>query len=375
AVGIDDVRAQLLPADKLTAIQTLKKEYAAVAFIGDGVNDAPALAAAHLGIAFGASASDTALETADVVVLKPELSRLASLLAVGQRCRSRLHENVALAILTKVVTLVLAPHRRTVVINNLLAPLSNDAAAAHKNARNLFQQFALKLVDLWRYEAGLNIDDLFGPTSGWEHFLEAQAQKRGILLVTPHLGNWEFGGPLLRQRGVRLQVLTLAEPGADFTRLRQGSRARWDIETLVIGDDPFAFLDVIRRLEDGATVALLLDRPPAPSAVTVQLFGRPFAASVAVAELARASGCILLPVYLPRVNGRYEAHILPPVPYERATLRDRAARQQLTQTLISVFEPLIRQYPDQWYHFIPVWPLDSGTQGTTNGGQPEEASS
>jgi predicted exporter/lauroyl/myristoyl acyltransferase len=268
----------------------------------------------------------------------------------------------------------LAPHRRTVVINNLLPLLFDDAAAAHEKARNLFQQFALKLVDLWRYEAGLNIDDLFGPTSGWEYFLAAQAQKRGILLVTPHLGNWEFGGPLLRQRGVRLQVLTLAEPGADFTRLRQGSRARWDIETLVIGDDPFAFLDVIRRLEDGATVALLLDRPPAPSAVTVQLFGRPFAASVAAAELARASGCILLPVYLPRVNGRYEAHILPPVPYERATLRDRAARQQLTQTLISVFEPLIRQYSDQWYHFIPVWPPDSGTPGTTNGGHPEEAS-
>src|SRR4029077_20302242 len=125
-------------------------------------------------------------------------------------------------------------------------------------------------------------------------------EKRGILLVTPHLGNWEFGGPLLTKRGVKLQVITLAEPGNGLTELRQASRAKWGIETLVIGEDPFAFVEIIRRLEGGATVALLVDRPPETSAVTVELFGRPFSASIAAAELARASGCVLLPVYLPR---------------------------------------------------------------------------
>ena len=57
-------------------------------------------------------------------------------------------------------------------------------------------------------------------------------------------------------------MITLAEPGAGFTKLRQESRARWNIETLVIGNDPFAFVEVIRRLEQGAIVALLIDRPP-----------------------------------------------------------------------------------------------------------------
>src|SRR6266540_2892111 len=103
--------------------------------------------------------------------------------------------------------------------------------------------------------------------------------------------------------------------------MRQAARARWGIETLVIGRDPFAFVEIIRRLESGATIALLVDRPPKTSAVDVQLFGRPFSASIAVAELARATGCELLPVYLIRGKQGYAAHILPRIPYERAVLR------------------------------------------------------
>jgi len=126
----------------------------------------------------------------------------------------------------------------------------------------------------------------------------------------------------------------------------------------VIGDDPFAFVEIIRRLEAGATVALLVDRPPPRTALTVELFGRPFAASVGAAELARASGCVLLPVYLPRANNAYAAHVLPAIPYDRAALRDRQARQQLTQQIMRAFEPVIRQHLDQWYHFVPIWPRE-----------------
>ena len=250
----------------------------------------------------------------------------------------------------------LAQHRCEVVIQNLLPVVGGDRNAAEKTGRKLLENFAIKLADLWRYESGLPIEDRFAELTGWEHFLAAREEKRGILLVTPHLGNWEFGGPLLTRRGFSLQVITLAEPGSGFTELRQAARARWDIETLVIGEDPFAFVEIIRRLEAGATVALLVDRPPPTSTVTVQLFGRPFTASIAAAELARASGCILLPVYLPYNGSGYAAHILPQITYDRAALRKREIRQQLTQKVISAFEDPIRKYPDQWYHFVPVWP-------------------
>ena len=206
-----------------------------------------------------------------------------------------------------------APHRRKVVVENLLPVLGGDRVAAERKARELFNQFALKLVDLWRYEAGLNIEDLFGVSTGWKYFEAAQQQQRGVLLVSAHLGNWEFGGAWMSRKGAALTILTLAEPGHNFTALRKESRARAHIETLVIGADPFAFVEVIRRLEAGATIALLVDRPPQPTEVPVTLFGRPFLASIAAAELARASGCAILPVYVPRTPHGYDAHILTPI--------------------------------------------------------------
>ncbi|HEX4266176.1 MAG TPA: lysophospholipid acyltransferase family protein [Verrucomicrobiae bacterium] len=250
---------------------------------------------------------------------------------------------------------LLAPRRRQVVIQNLLPAVNNDRVAATKKAKELIHGFAIKVVDLWRYEAGLPIENTFGHGTGWERFENALAQKRGVLLLTPHLGNWEFGGPWLTQKGITLQVITMAEPGRNFTQLRQASRARWNIETLVIGTDPFAFVEIIRRLEAGAVIALLIDRPLPTTSATVNLFGKPFAASTAAAELARASGCVLLPVYLPRRGDTYEAHVLPEISYERAALRDAAARQQLTQNIVTVFEPVIQQHVEQWYQFIPVW--------------------
>jgi lauroyl/myristoyl acyltransferase len=171
-----------------------------------------------------------------------------------------------------------------------------------------------------------------------------------------HLGNWEFGGPCLTRKGVPLQVLTLAEPGDRFTALRQASRARWKVDTLVVRNDPFAFLEPMRRLESGATVALLIDRPPPPTAVEARLFGQTIHVSNAAAELARASGCVVLPVAIWRENGAYSVRVMPPVTYERARLRDRGARQQFTQQIIECFAPLIAEHPDQWYHFVPVWP-------------------
>ena len=76
----------------------------------------------------------------------------------------------------------------------------------------------------------------------------------------------------------------------------------------------------------------------------------------ATAELARAAGCVLLPVYLPRTSRGYAAHILPAIAYDRAALRSREARHNLSQEIMRVFEPAIRQHLDQWYHFVSIWP-------------------
>jgi KDO2-lipid IV(A) lauroyltransferase len=250
---------------------------------------------------------------------------------------------------------LVARSRRNVVEQNLRPALENGKAAG-AITRDLFQQFAIKLVDLWRYEVGQPVDAMFQELTGWEHFTNAHARGQGVLLITPHLGNWEFGGPLLVHRGIKLYVVTLQEPGARFTEMRQASRARGGIETLVVGSDPFAFVEIIKKLQAGATVALLIDRPPAASAVRVELFGRPFCASAAAAELARASGCALVPVVLPRVEAGYAAQVFPEILYDRAALGNRESRTQLTQQIMRAFEAPIRQYLTQWYHFVPIWP-------------------
>lgn len=248
-----------------------------------------------------------------------------------------------------------ASNRPEVVTENFLPAVNGDFVRAEKLTRELFQNFAQKLVDLWRYESGIPIEHLFGRRTGLEIFESAQQQKQGVLIVTPHLGNWEFGAPILARRGIRLLVITMEEPDPHLTAMRKASRERWGIETLVIGNNPFAFIEVIRRLEAGQVVALLVDRPHPANAVTVELFGKPFAASVAPAELARATGCKVVPVYLPRLADGYAAFTLPEIEYERSALRPVEARQALAQKIICAFEPVILEHLSQWYHFVPLW--------------------
>ncbi len=245
--------------------------------------------------------------------------------------------------------------RRDVVTRNVLPAVDFERTTAVKTCRQVFRQFGLKLADLWRYEAGREVAKLAVSNDHWSRFETARTRGHGLLLLTPHIGNWEFGAPLLRERGISLQVITQAEPQDSLTELRKASRARWGIETLVIGENPFAFVEVIRRLESGATVALLVDRPAPARAAVVKLFGRRFPASLAPAELARATGCALLPVCIPRVEGGYAVEVLPEIPYDRAGLGTREARANLTQEIMKQFEPVIRRHIDQWFHFVPVW--------------------
>ncbi|RZI85598.1 MAG: heavy metal translocating P-type ATPase, partial [Microbacterium sp.] len=96
-VGITDVRAGLLPQDKVTAVRELESMGHRVLLVGDGVNDAPALAAAHTGIAMGRAGSDLALETADAVIVRDELATLPNVIALSRRARRIVIANLAIA--------------------------------------------------------------------------------------------------------------------------------------------------------------------------------------------------------------------------------------------------------------------------------------
>lgn len=125
-VGIDDFAAGLLPAQKVRAVEDFKQRYTTVAMVGDGINDTPALAASSVGIAMGTSGTDAALETADVVLMADDISKLPTLFGLSRKAMRIIKQNIALALSLKLLFLVLSVLGSATL---WMAVLADDGAA------------------------------------------------------------------------------------------------------------------------------------------------------------------------------------------------------------------------------------------------------
>ena len=106
-LGLTEVKAELLPEDKVTAVESLLSEEHKVGFVGDGINDAPVLRRADLGIAMGAMGSDAAIEAADIVLMDDDPLKLASAIRIARRTMSIVHQNIVFALGVKIVVMLL----------------------------------------------------------------------------------------------------------------------------------------------------------------------------------------------------------------------------------------------------------------------------
>ncbi|WP_135535316.1 heavy metal translocating P-type ATPase [Halostella pelagica] len=137
AVGIDRYEAELLPEEKVEAVERLRGEYDTVAMVGDGINDAPALAAADVGIAMGAAGTDTAIETADIALMADDLSKLPYLIDLSRTANGVIRQNIWASLAVKAILAVGIPLGYVSLVLAVLAGDVGMTTAVTGNAMRL----------------------------------------------------------------------------------------------------------------------------------------------------------------------------------------------------------------------------------------------
>ncbi len=233
-----------------------------------------------------------------------------------------------------------------------------DSSLTKTSARRVYREFGKTLADYFYIgtRAPEKAMQIIAQVDGAEHLRQAHELGRGAIVVTAHFGLFELGGFLLAQHGFSSVVLTYPEPSPTLTDWRAAFRRRWNVDTLEIGTDNFAFLQIAERLRQGQFVATLIDRPHPTDSTAVSLPHGTALFSSGILLLAANAGVPVLPATMVRCpDGAYHGQVFAPL-----FIQPRGSRaetlQYYSQRIADTFLPVLRAYPEQWYQFVPLSP-------------------
>ena len=248
-------------------------------------------------------------------------------------------------------------HRKTLAAVRQNLALFDPSRATFSSACRLFMNQAESLTNYGRLStaAPSEVLNMVGDRSGFEYLQRALQRDGGCLLVTGHLGFFEFGGLLMSEMGFPITALTLPEPSTKLTQWRKDFRKKWNIDTIVIGNDSFSVLDVVRAIQDRRFVALLADRPYDHNSIPITMPHGSIPFSTGPALIALLAKCPIIPVgVLREKNGKFRivaADYIEPrwLPEGREATLDHYTRE-IARSLL----PLFASDPEQWFHFAPL---------------------
>lgn len=236
------------------------------------------------------------------------------------------------------------PEKARVALANVRAVVPGSVVSAG----DIYAAFAGMLADY--FVAGAQGDPaikaMTGRRIGYPHLKAAAESGRGAVLATLHLGFFELGGWVLGKMNMPTLALTRPEPDPALTRWRAEFRRQWGMETLEVGEDPFALLEALKALKEGKFVAALIDRPHPQQRIVAEADGVPLACSRAVLQLAAKARCPVLPlVVVANAEGIHEFEVMEPVEVDSA---DLAAAAHLVWSRLL---PVVQRHPEQYFQF------------------------
>ena len=244
--------------------------------------------------------------------------------------------------------------RRRMIESNL--HLLGACPGEQPSAWRLYMNFASVLVDYF-YFGNRSPQEQMTVTRnkiGYEHLAEVHAQGRGGFILTSHLSFFELGGMLLTGSGYKGKALSMPEPTSELTTWRTEFRARWGIETIEVGSDPFSTFQILETLRRNEFVLALIDRPNAAQTTEVEFPNGKIEMASGILLIALATGSpILIGAVTESLGGYYDSVIYPPLKLQ--TIKNRQAMlEQGCNQIRDILLPVLQKNPNQWFQFTDL---------------------